>query len=519
MKYIHTIILFVIFGISGSIAQINEGTLFIKNITIVTSNESDIIQLTGNVFIEGDKISYVGAELPDWSEATRVFDGTGKYLIPGLIDSHVHLASISGLNAPLKKKYPDLVDHYYDQLPKSYLYFGYTTLIDLNNYSPSLLKKLRDLKIRPEIYSCGEQVIVMDDFHMEMEAYTLDQRYTSNFLNDIYNKNITFPDSIDVSEHTPQRIVSKIRDQKGVCIKLVYEDEASGLAVSWQKPSERIIQDLVSAGLDYSMPLILHAPSLEGHQFGMKVGANIFAHGMWNWSENPEKFNDQELGNLHKEVLHEISSKQIPYQITFRTIAGEKDLIEMDFLKDKELEHVFPSKFIDLLKSEEGQWGKRKIFNRTEFLEKTNPPFYRALKGDFTDETLMWQHVFKVYSHRLNTITKFLGDNDANLILGSDTPAMNMYTNPPGYNGYLEMQHLSDAGISTEQIFNAATFNNAKAFNLGHLYGTVEKGKIANLLILDSNPLDSVDAYNQIEWVIIRGTMIKRSDLSAINKQ
>lgn len=92
---------------------------------------------------------------------------------------------------------------------------------------------------------------------------------------------------------------------------------------------------------------------------------------------------------------------------------------------------------------------------------------------------------------------------------------MNMVTNPPGYNGFLEMKHWYEAGITLEKIFIAATFNNAKAFNMNDRYGTIEKGKIANLVLLNENPLKSISAYDQINSVIIHGKVYSRDTLSA----
>ena len=496
---------------------LNDGIL-ISNATIISADEEEHIQsFIGHIVIESNSIVYAGRGLPRLSGTYETIDAKGKFVIPGLIDSHVHLANTAGLNGPLKKKYPEVVELYYTQLPKSYLYFGFTTLIDVNNYWPERINKILESEVRPDIYTCGEQVTVMDDFNMEMEEYSQDQRYAANFLNDIYNANSILPDSIQTSEHTPQKIISKIREQQGICVKLVYEDEASGLAVSWEKPTPYILRDLIMEAQKFNMPLVLHAPSLEGHKIGLETGAQIFAHAMWNWSDDPERFNNPDLGDEHKRVLLEIADKQTPYQLTFRTITGEKDLVTMDFLMDKNLKHVFPQRMLDLLETEEGQWGKRKIFGRTAFLEKTNPSFYKALKADFTNDQKMWEHAFKTYKHRLSTVARFLRENDANLILGTDSPAMNMYTNPPGYNGILEMLHWYDAGIPLEKIFRAATFNNAQAFHLGHLYGSVENDKIANLLILNSNPLKTVEAYNDIDQVIIRGKIVDRAKLSALN--
>ena len=497
-------------------SQSDPQKLLIKNITIISANNGGITSQVGNVIIADDKIVYVGSKKPKKSALYEVIDGKGKFLIPGLIDSHVHLANTAGFNGSLKSRYPELLRLYFDQLPRSYLYFGFTTLIDVNNYHPKLINQLLDANIRPDIYTCGEQVVVMDDFSMEMEGTSSQERFDSNFLNDKYNSNINLPDTISPNEHTPQKIIENIREQSGICAKLVYEDEASGLAVSWSKPSSDILEDLIAEAQEFQLPLILHAPSLEGHQIGLETGVQIFAHGLWNWSADPKDFRNRDLSEVHKQVLRQIAhNDQIAYQLTFRTITGEQDLITADFLTDKNLEHVYPKSYLDLLKTEEGQWGKNKIFGRSEFLKETNPSFYTALKSNHTDDQKMWEEAFEVYEHRLNTVASFLAENNANLILGTDTPAMNMYTNPPGYNGILEIRHWYEAGIPLEHIFSAATFNNASAFNLQNLYGSVEKEKIANLLILNSNPLLNVEAYNDIDMVIIRGDLIERNQLSA----
>jgi predicted amidohydrolase YtcJ len=53
-------------------------------------------------------------------------DGRGRFLIPGLIDSHTHLRSTSGMQAPQRAAHPDLVAQADAQEPRSYVYFGFT---------------------------------------------------------------------------------------------------------------------------------------------------------------------------------------------------------------------------------------------------------------------------------------------------------------------------------------------------------------------------------------------------------
>jgi imidazolonepropionase-like amidohydrolase len=111
--------------------------------------------------------------------------------------------------------------------------------------------------------------------------------------------------------------------------------------------------------------------------------------------------------------------------------------------------------------------------------------------------------------------TGYLAAHDARPLFGSDTPSSPTYGNPPGYNGYLEMKQLVAASVSLRQLLAAATIEYAGAFNLTDRYGTVEKGKIANMLLPDKNPLDSVEAWNSIHAIIPHGEWIERSSLSA----
>jgi imidazolonepropionase-like amidohydrolase len=101
------------------------------------------------------------------------------------------------------------------------------------------------------------------------------------------------------------------------------------------------------------------------------------------------------------------------------------------------------------------------------------------------------------------------------LLLGTDTPAQDAIGNPPGLNGYLEMESWAQVGISLGRIFRAATLDNARTFHIDHEVGSVEPGKQADLLLLGANPLESIAAYDDISVIIVDGTPIDRDDLSA----
>ena len=114
------------FADSGSNQSTNR--VWITDVVIISPENLDHIG-KGSVLIENGRIARVErnqrAKKPD---GATVVDGKGQYLIPGLIDSHVHLASVPGMSFDQGEGKQEMVQEYFKQLPRSYLYFGYTTL-------------------------------------------------------------------------------------------------------------------------------------------------------------------------------------------------------------------------------------------------------------------------------------------------------------------------------------------------------------------------------------------------------
>jgi imidazolonepropionase-like amidohydrolase len=104
------------------------------------------------------------------------------------------------------------------------------------------------------------------------------------------------------------------------------------------------------------------------------------------------------------------------------------------------------------------------------------------------------------------------------LLVGSDTPSAPTYGSQPGYDTYREMRLMAQSGVPLDAILRAATLNNARQFGLAKDYGTVESGKIANLLLLTANPLETMRAWAQIDKVILHGDVIERKTLAADRK-
>jgi imidazolonepropionase-like amidohydrolase len=89
-KILHIFIVFGVFSLSAS-AQ-DKGSVFIENATLVTVTD-DIIE-NGDILITNGVITQIGTDLSAPAGVT-VIDGTGKFVMPGIIDAHSHLNTVS----------------------------------------------------------------------------------------------------------------------------------------------------------------------------------------------------------------------------------------------------------------------------------------------------------------------------------------------------------------------------------------------------------------------------------------
>jgi imidazolonepropionase-like amidohydrolase len=100
----------------------------------------------------------------------------------------------------------------------------------------------------------------------------------------------------------------------------------------------------------------------------------------------------------------------------------------------------------------------------------------------------------------------------ARVIAGTDTP--NPYV-VPGFSLHEELRLLVQAGETPEQALISATSLAAKALRVDDRLGTVEQGKLADLLVLGASPVSDVANLRRIEWVVSGGHATPRADLDA----
>ena len=98
-------------------------------------------------------------------------------------------------------------------------------------------------------------------------------------------------------------------------------------------------------------------------------------------------------------------------------------------------------------------------------------------------------------------LAKSLSDANVKLLAGSDSGASNSYTYP-GISLHQELEAMVEAGISNLKALQNSAYNGSQFLKKDSDYGTVTAGKISDLVILNSNPLDDIKNTRDIEFVI-----------------
>jgi imidazolonepropionase-like amidohydrolase len=99
------------------------------------------------------------------------------------------------------------------------------------------------------------------------------------------------------------------------------------------------------------------------------------------------------------------------------------------------------------------------------------------------------------------------------ILAGTDTTAPFVF---PGSSLHEELALLVQAGLTPMQALAAATKLPAEFLGKRQTQGTIEQDKIADLLLLDGNPLDDIHNTQKIRAVILRGQLLDRSFLDEL---
>ena len=154
---------------------------------------------------------------------------------------------------------------------------------------------------------------------------------------------------------------------------------------------------------------------------------------------------------------------------------------KVQIAEGQDLSHPLINEIDDYIKSD---WQQIKERRQNE---GADPQKLKQLKSTFSEQ---------------KKLVKLRYQKDLPFLIGSDFGGMAFVY--PGYSFHEEMQLLSQIGVNNYDILKMATYNPAVYFNIADIYGSVAKGKAADLL-MDKNPVENIQNTLPISTVIRNG--------------
>ncbi len=477
-------------------ADASGESLLIENVTLISP---ELSQPLGNrhVLVRDGRIRAV-SQRPITAPGIRRLDGSGKFLAPGLTDAHVHLSDAIGLPfTPHDAELAALESDFFAQQPRSYLYFGVTQVLDTANRADRVAF-FASRPLAPDTFRCGAAPIV-DGYPLVFVDKTIRHQVFSDFIFEPANaREHPMPEGANPAEHTPEAVVARIAASGAICVKISLED-GFGDQNDWPVMSAETLRRVRAATKKHGLFLAVHANALDMQRRAVEGDVDLLLHGIWNWNELNEQ---QGIPPAVADHLRKVRDRRIGYQATLRVLPGVMELLDPGLLDDPVYPKVVPSRLLAWYRTEPAQWFKRDAFGAN--------PDTAAMLRTVREANSRW-----ATSERGMRALRHLYELGQPLLLGSDTPSAPTYGNQPGYDTFKEMKMMADLGIPLSAILAAGTINNARQLGLERDYGTIEQGKIANLLLLEANPLSSVEAWAKVHTVILRGKPIERESLAA----
>jgi len=429
----------------------------------ITINNVTIIDVTGGpplahrtVVVRDGKIADIHYFEPKSGKPNGLqVNGTGKYLIPGLWDMHVHMA------------FGDWFPHGREITLPLFIANGITGVRDMGGELDALQQWRKEISagtlVGPRIVMAGPMLDgPQPRFPASLAIKTPEDGRRA--VDDLQRRGVDF---IKLQSLIPRDAVFAIAD----------EAKKQGITFVGHVPDAVRASEMSNAG----------QKSFE-HLIGIFEGASPledkFLVGPKTVGQFLSTYDPQRAAELFK-LLAKNQTWQCP------TLVWERggNLIELsDFAHDPRAKYV-PTYWKDVT------WKR----------------FTDQVEHEFNTDDLATRRRFV---EKELEVVKGLHDAGVPFLAGTDT-ASGVYIFP-GFSLHEELQRFVAAKFTPLEALQTATLNPAKFFGKENELGTIDKGKLADMVLLDANPLDDIRNTQKIAGVIANGHYFSRTDLDKL---
>ncbi|RZJ66007.1 MAG: amidohydrolase [Flavobacterium sp.] len=448
---------------------------YITNVTVIDVERHKIIP-NKTVVLVNEIITEIGnGSLKVPPGATQI-DGKGKFLMPGLVDAHVHFFQNGGLytrpdaiNLQEAKPYENEIARAKELMEsqlKRYLRNGITTVIDPGSTFSflKLKEQFKDDEFAPNIYMSGPLFTTY-----EPEVYR--------------NRNDDEPFHLVKTVDDAKKMLQQQLTRKPDFVKIWYIAKVDGLdPEAGARKYLPVVKAIIDEAHKHNIKVAVHATERITAQLSVENGADYLVHGI-----------EDEL--LTDDFVKLIKAKNVILCPTLVVASG----YDLTFAQNRN------TNIHELREGDPFQLGSLLDLKHLKLRDST-------LIGDYKKHANSPKSLEKCRRETEICEKNLKKLSDAGVIIATGTDAGNIGTLHAS--SYLdEVLAMKKAGMSNWKIIEASTINGAKVLGKQQEFGSITKGKTADLILLDANPVDNIENLTKINRVFHHGIVHEPSKI------
>lgn len=403
-------------------------TYLIKNVNVIPMT-SDTVLRGKMVLIKNGIIARIEDDIS--VTQTTIIDGEDAYLIPGLIDMHVHIW-----------------DEYELGL---YLANGITTVRNLWGLPMHLRmkKSIHDEKIvGPMFFTSGPKLTGPH-----------------------------YPGDDNLQLFTREQARCKIKD---------YKEKGYDFIKTYNGLTQELFDEVLQESRSQAFDIVAHPSAEVSYQYHFKPEIVSIEH-VEDIVQQPLHYqlDTVKLNDVVDLFASSPEASICPTLVVYNNIY--RLLTEDNLLNSSTLNDMNPLIRMVDSKAQFNRWAQTKALDST-------------IVNKIQD-----QHEFHLLA------IKKLHQRGVNIIAGTDA---GIGVTPAGSSFHKELNFYIKAGMSNYEALKTATINPTKTHDFLNNVGSIEVGKIANLVLLENNPLNDIGALKRSKFVLVRGRKISRETLN-----